>query len=158
MKNYLIIGVLFAALAGCSGGGSGSAGSASSASSLNPFGKLKSRKDAIEVPLEYRDPRAFIPEILSLRGEPAKGGVLVRATGRIDMAGYHTVTLVVLNNGFPDADGNLMFEFRGFLPDPKPTVQSTDKIEAAVFISSAQLRSIRSIRVQAQENSMTINR
>jgi hypothetical protein len=161
MKNGVIAGVLICALTACSGNGSGSAGSAgsaSSASSLNPFGKAKARKAALEAPIEYRDPRAFIPEIKSLRGEPAKGGILIRATGHLDKAGYYGVTLVPLNDGAPNDEGDLVFEFRAYLPEQTSSLRQEDTVEAAVFVSSKRLKSVRRIQVQAQSNSMSIRR
>jgi hypothetical protein len=157
MKNGLVMSAIIVALSACSGG-SGSNGSLSSASSLNPSGIFKRKKDMVEVPLEFRDPRAFVPEITALSARPVKGGLMVLATGSVEMAGYHELELALTNDGFPDRDGKMLLEFRGFLPDPAPAVRNADTVEVAVFLSTSQLQYVRKIEVQAQSNSRSISR
>jgi hypothetical protein len=83
---------------------------------------------------------------------------MLLATADVETAGYHDLELALTNNGFPDTKGVLLLEFRGFLPNPTPTIKHADSIKVARFLSHSQLSGVTTIQVQAQENSRSISR
>lgn len=92
------------------------------------------------------------PRVLPLRNAVAERGlrgVIINVEGLAPTQGFHTATLVPLNEGLPDAAGVIAYELRATPPaiegaqGPEPT----RLVLAAAFVSEGALRGVRGFRV-----------
>lgn len=150
MKNIILSVATISVLASCSGSGS--------VSSLNPFRRSPPPEESLVTATRAPDGRELIATVAELRAEPTRNGIILRAHGKTNVQGYYDVELRETNNGLPDENGMLTFELRG-KPPQFPLAANTDRsrdIVAGVFISQIVLKSVRSLRVVAAQNQITI--
>lgn len=150
MKNIILSVATISLLASCSGSGS--------VSSLNPFRRSPPPEETLVTAERIPDGRELIATVAELRAEPTRNGVILRARGKTDVQGYYDVELSETNNGLPDENGMLTFELRG-KPPQLPLAANTDRsreIVAGVFISRIVLKRVKSLRVVAARNQITI--
>lgn len=100
------------------------------------------------------DGRALIPEITELNVVNTNGGVIVYARGLPPTQGYHTADLVSVSEEKP-VNGVLVYDFRVVPPYEQSRVSTpySREVTVAHFISTAKLRNVREIRVNAETNS-----
>ena len=144
MKRVLILGsVLGLTLAGCG------------KTNLNPLHWFKARKGAeVQAYAPPVDPRGLIDKVISLQIDPARTGVLVRATGLPPTQGFWDAALVALPS---DGLGHLVFEFRIF-PPSVPSAAGTKpsrEITAVASVTKFQLEGVTSIEVKGAQNAMS---
>jgi hypothetical protein len=135
--------------------------------SLNPLNWFTITTDGVErVALEPddgwpddEDRRLVVDQVTALRVEKTTSGAIVHATGVPPRLGYWDAELVAQNDGEPE-DGVMTYVFR--IATPRwATRASTPKartVEVGAFLSNAQLRDIRTIRVLGERNSLTARR
>ena len=102
--------------------------------------------------------RPLMSEVSALAVEPADGGVIVRATGLPPTQGYWDATLVATPRA--PVDGVMTFSFVAIPPATAhaPGTDQSREIEAATFLSSYQLGSIREIVVKGALNQRSSRR
>ncbi|MEM9210972.1 MAG: hypothetical protein AAGA63_05740 [Pseudomonadota bacterium] len=93
----------------------------------------------------------------SLRLDRTADGVIVVATTRAGPDAIFDVSLRPLNQGFPDSDGFMSFEFRYDTTQDLRALSGERELTAARYISLARLEGVRGIRVFAAENNRSIN-
>jgi hypothetical protein len=144
MKRVLILGsVLGLTLAGCGKG------------NLNPLHWFKARKGAeVQAYAPPVDPRGLIEKVISLQIDPARTGVLVRATGLPPTQGFWDAALVAQPS---DGSGHLVFEFRIFPPTVPNAAgtKSSREITAVASVTKFQLDGVTSIEVKGAQNAMS---
>lgn len=171
MKRRVFLGLAAAgALAGCG------------ASRLNPrnwFGRSRETARG-EAPAEERNP--LLPEegeggifdnfrqetpyagtpletVSALVVEPASGGAIIRVRGMAARQDVHDVRLVPDTPEGEPVSGVLGYELRGVLPEePAPGAGRPREVQAAVFVSSKTLETVREIRVRAAQNARVSRR
>lgn len=160
MKKQLLAALAAVSLvSACGGVGS---------SSLNPFNWGKGRQQASPDTLEPKGgyPSQNLPEIpqvaqvLSLKIDRNPGGVIVRATGLPPTQGYWDGQLKATNDGEPDKNGVLTFQFL-LVPPPVPSAVSTKasrEVTVATYVDNYKLRSVRRIVVEGANNSLSARR
>lgn len=156
MARILIAMSLVLGLSACSGGGL----------NLNPLNWFSSSSDSDLVALEpadgwdnSTDRRILVDQVTALRIERTTAGVIVHATGLPPRLGYWDATLQAENGGDP-VNGVLSYKFRIATPrwatnNSTPYARS---VEVAQFISNAELRKVRSIKVLGERNSRSARR
>lgn len=152
MKKIILSIATISLLANCSGSGS--------VSSLNPFQREPRPEEALVTTTRIPDGRELIATVTELRAEPTRNGVILRAQGKTNVQGYYDVELSETNGGLPDETGMLTFELRG-KPPQFPLAANTDRsrdIVAGTFVSQITLKSVRSLRVVAAQNQITIRK
>lgn len=100
----------------------------------------------------------LVPNVQSLRLDRTADGVIVVATTQVGPTAAFDVSLRELNNGLPDADGYLNFEFRFDQTRLLTQPRRNDVLTAGEFVSNADLANARGIRVYAAENNRSIRR
>jgi len=101
---------------------------------------------------------ALVPEILSLELDRTADGVIILATTRVGPRSAFDVSLRPLNNGLPNEEGLITFEFRY---DQTQTVSPPiidGVLTAGEFVSTADLENVRGIQVFAASNSRSVRR
>ncbi|MEM9715797.1 MAG: hypothetical protein AAF826_04700 [Pseudomonadota bacterium] len=98
------------------------------------------------------------PEVLTLNADRTLDGVIIAATTRVGATSAFDVSLRELNNGLPDADGFISFEFRFDTTTALPPPGRDRVLTAAEFVSAADLDDARGIRVISASNSRSFNR
>ena len=177
MKNAFISIIALGFIAGCSGGGSlggstgslgGSSGNSSGGSSANSSGGSsggsfggrrveEAQLDTVEARVETR---GFIPVVSVVKVDNYRGGVLIHAIGKVDKLGYSKIDLVAVNSGVPDENGVVSYEFRAEAPLDvnAPKTERAQEVYAGASINSKRLPAIRSIRVIAGQNQVTVSK
>ena len=170
MKKIIITIIAFGFVTGCSAIGSvtGSSGNSSSGSSAGSSGGSSAGsfggKRVKEVELEKKkvivDHRTLIPVVVDVEINRFSGGVLVVARGTASQPGYSDVNLVALNNGLPDENGIVSYEFKGDAPysDALITTKRSKEIYAGASINLVKLTSVKKIRVIAEQNQITVSK
>ena len=98
----------------------------------------------------------LVPEVLSLRLDRTADGVIIIATARVGASPAYDVSLRPTNNGLPDADGFLSFEFRYDIASELRAPIIDAELTSARFVPLGFLENARGIRVYAAENNRTI--
>jgi hypothetical protein len=126
--------------------------------SLNPFGSSE-EVDSTGRPV-IQDPTVLIERLESVVPEPALRGLILRATAIAATEGYHTAQFVAQNEGLPDENGIVTFEFRAIPPASPGRVgpEQTRRIVAATFIPDNDLVGIRGFAVIARTNTVNLRR
>lgn len=125
-------------------------------SRLNPFNWFKQPVQVEQVPLYTApaDTRGLIDTVQTLKVEPMRGGVIVRATGLPPTQGFWDAALVLVPT---DKPGHLAYEFR-ILP-PKGQTQSgtptSREVTVAISITDFNLDGITSIEVRGAQNALS---
>jgi len=152
---------LMSILSACAPGGAGSIGS------LNPFnwfggGAAGQNQPAGPQSLAPRvgygfvtDTRPLVGQITGLTIERTLSGAIVRATVQAPGRGYYNAALVAVASQNP---AQLTLQFRALPPGQtvQPGAPQLRQLVAAVQLSRAQLRGIRTIQVVGAGNSRTI--
>lgn len=147
MKRALIlVTVLGLALTGCG------------KSRLNPFNWFPKRQTGENVAL-YAPPvdsRGLVDRILTMKIEPANGGVILRATGLPPTQGFYDASLVPVDDP-TGKGGRLIYEFRIKAPagTAVPGTQPSREVTVATAISNYNLQGISTIEVRAAQNAMS---
>jgi hypothetical protein len=156
MARILIALSLVLGLTACSGGNF----------SLNPFNWFSGGGGNGEVALEPadgwptdQDRRLKVDQVTALTIERTTAGVIVHATGLPPRLGYWDAELVAENDGEP-VNGVMTYVFRIATPRwaTKASTPYARTVEVAEFLSNAQLRDVRSIKVVGERNSRTARR
>jgi len=124
----------------------------------NPDDRLVALEPADGYP-DDMDRRLRVDQVTALRIERTTAGVIVHASGLPPRVGYWDAELVPENDGEP-AGGVMTYAFR-ISPPRWATPASTPyarTVEVAQFISNAELRDVRSIRVIGERNSRSARR
>ncbi|WP_193221961.1 hypothetical protein [Amylibacter sp. SFDW26] len=173
MKNTFIMIVVSSLMAGCgvfgsfgssagsSGGSSGGSSAGSSGgSSAGLFGKKREKEIVLEQRKEVEDLRVLLPTVKDVFVERFHGGAIVRATALTGNIGYHNIHLSPVNDGLPDENGVVTFEFLGEEPVTRttPRTERSREIIAANSISTNVLRNVSSIRVVAAQNQISVRK
>ena len=173
MKNTFIMIVVSSLITGCgvfgsfgssagsSGGSSaGSSGGSSGGSSAGRFGKKREKEVVLEQREEVEDLRELLPSIKDVVVERFPGGAIVRATAAVNNVGYYNTHLLPVNDGLPDENGVVTFEFIGIAPDERivPTTERSRELIAANSISATILPKVRTIRVVSASNEISVRR
>lgn len=133
---------------------------------LNPLNWFSKPGEADYVALEpsegwdySRDRRILVDQVTALRIERTTAGVIVHATGLPPRLGYWDAQLVPLNDGDP-VKGVMSYEFRIATPRwaTRASTPYARSVEVAEFISNAQLRDVRTIKVTGARNSRSARR
>lgn len=152
----LLIGTL--ALAGCG------QVSDSRFNPLNWFGKSEEGKASLAPEEGYAaaaiDNRALVGEVTALEVTRTPGGALVVARGLPPTQGWWDAELVAVNDGRPDAEGDLVYTFRVAAPrGPAPAAPpQVREVTAGIFVSEQTLGAVRRIVVVGQTNSRSAAR
>ena len=165
MKKIFISVITLGFVAGCSGFGSlsGSVGSStgsstgSSGGSSGGFFKKRQKETVLEERIPAPETRILIPVVTEVQVDAFNGGVLIKAKGTLDRQGYSNVDLVALNQGLPDENGVVTYEFKGDRPESTkagPT-QRSNEVYAGASITALRLAKVKSIRVIAAQNQIT---
>ncbi|GKY87987.1 hypothetical protein [Sinisalibacter aestuarii] len=134
--------------------------------SLNPFNWFTTPGEEDWVALEpeggwdaTEDRRLVVDQVTALRIERTTAGVIVHATGLPPRLGYWDAELEAENDGEP-VNGVMSYRFR--IATPRwATAASTPyarTVHVAQFISNAELRDVRTIRVVGERNALTAGR
>lgn len=137
-RALILMSVLGLALTGCS------------------LGKPKA-PDPLAAYAKPADTRDLIDTIQTLKIEPIRGGVIVRATGLAPVQGYSDAGLVLLP---ADGSGHLVFEFR--VAPPKGTAPqgtpASRQITAAASLTDFALTGVSVIEVHSAQNTLSAHR
>lgn len=171
MKNIIITLTAFGFVSGCSvfgdidGDIDGSAennSESSDDSSANSSGGFFSKRKPEVTPLEQKrivpDERILIPIVSEVTVDRFLGGALIKARGTTDSLGYNDINLVVLNDGFPDENGVISYEFKAEAPLKKikgPTPRSNE-VYAGASIPANRILLVKRIRVVAAQNQIVV--
>ncbi len=166
MKKIIITMIAFGFVTGCSAVGSmtGSSGNSSTGSSggssVGSFGAKRVKEVVLEQKKKVVDTRTLIPVVVEVKVDPYRGGVLITARGTASQPGYGDVNLVALNNGLPDENGIVSYEFKGDAPytDALITTKRSKEIYAGAAINLVKLPSVKKIRVIAEQNEITVSK
>lgn len=105
------------------------------------------------------DYRIAVSQVTALKIERTTAGAIIHATGLPPRLGYWDAELVAENNGEPEG-GVLTYVFR--ISEPRwnqgQGSQYQRTVEVAQFLSNAELKNIRAIKVLGERNSMTARR
>jgi hypothetical protein len=165
MKNILITVIAFGFVTGCSvfgsiGGSAGSSVGSSGGSSGGFFGKRRPKETVLEQRIEEPDIRVLIPVVNEVKVDKYRGGALIRARGTVDRQGYSEINLVAVNDGLPDENGVVTYEFKGEKPlitVAGPTARSKE-VYAGASITARRLPSVKRIRVIASQNQIVVSK
>ncbi len=170
MKNTFIMIVVSSLISGCSlfgsfGGSAGSSAGGSSAgssggSSAGFFSKKREKEVVLEKRKEVDDLRGLLPVVKDVVVDRFHGGAIVRATATASSIGYHNIHLYPVDNGLPDENGVVTFEFIGEAPvsGVAARTERSGEIIAANSISANVIDSVRSIRVVAAQNEISVRK
>ncbi len=114
----------------------------------------------LETRKEVEDLRELLPTVKDVVVDRFHGGAIVRATATAANVGYHNVHLAPVNGGLPDENGVVTFEFKGELPavGVAPTTERSREIIAANSISAKIIPSVRTVRVVAAQNEISVRK
>jgi len=99
-----------------------------------------------------------VHSIESLIVERSSGGAIVRATGLALRQGVYDVRLISETDGEP-VDGVLTYELQALQPTRTPQgPRQTRMVDAAVFISTQTLETVKAIRVAGATNARSTKR
>ncbi|PCH93039.1 MAG: hypothetical protein COB84_09905, partial [Rhodobacteraceae bacterium] len=112
---------------------------------------------ALETLTVAPDTRGFVPVVKDVKIKRFRGGALVEARGLVGTVGYFDVGLAPVNDGLPDENGVITYEFRGNKPASGhvAVTQRSKEVYAGASISNIRLAKTRSIRVIAAQNQVT---
>ncbi len=101
-----------------------------------------------------------IPQVTDLVVERVPGGAIIRATGLDLYATSFNAGLRPATEGEVPQDQTLVYEFRRQVPDgARPGgAQATREITVARFVSDQTLSGVRTIRVEAAQNTRSVRR
>lgn len=113
------------------------------------------------------DPLAPLPDgtvlvdtLVSVVPEPALRGLIIKSTALARTQGYSAAELRPLNEGAPDENGIVTFEFRvrppGITMDPGP--EAARRLIAATFVADNDLDEIAGFRVLSATNIVNLTR
>lgn len=99
-------------------------------------------------------------QVTNLTIERVPGGAIVRATGLAARQGIYAVQLTPENEEEEPVDGVLTYRLEGIRPERNTAVGTvaTREVIAARNLTEDQLRGVRSIRVEAQQNALVSRR
>lgn len=164
MKTPIIALVMFGMLSGCGGSGSlsGSAGSSAGSTGGSAGGSFKGifrNRDvtALETLTVAPDTRGFVPVVKDVKVKRFRGGAVLEARGLVGTVGYFDVGLAPVNDGLPDENGVITYEFRGnkSAAGRVAVTERSKEVYAGASISNIRLAKTRSIRVIAAQNQVT---
>lgn len=128
---------------------------------LNWFGRSSEQTltEAYIAP-EVQDPRPLMQQITAMRVEPTPGGAIVHATGLPPQQGYWETDLLSLNDGKPNENGVLVFQFRANGPIAQTATGTpySREVTAATFLTNQALAGVRTIVVQGAQNQRSASR
>lgn len=126
--------------------------------SLNPFGGRDSAR-TVAASAEIA-PGVLVDRLDRAVAEPALRGIILRAAAIAPMQGYHAAQLYPRNEGRPDENGIVRFEFRAMPPSaPRPVgPERTRRLIVATFIHDDDLAGIRGFRIVSATNSVDLAR
>ncbi|MEW9918782.1 hypothetical protein AB2B41_04165 [Marimonas sp. MJW-29] len=99
-------------------------------------------------------------EVTDLTVERVPGGAIIRATGLAARQGIYAVQLTPVNEEEEAVDGVLTYRLEGIRPNrPTPVgTKPTREVIAARKVTDQQLRGVRQIRVEGQQNARVVRR
>lgn len=99
-------------------------------------------------------------QVIDLKVERVPGGAIIRATGLAARQGIYSVQLTPENEEELAVDGVLTYRLEGVRPSrPTPVgTQPTREVVAARKVTDQQLRGVRQIRVEGQQNARIVRR
>jgi hypothetical protein len=99
-------------------------------------------------------------QVTNLTIERVPGGAIIRATGLAARQGIYAVQLTPQNDEEEPVDGVLTYRLEGVRPARNTTVgaKPTREVVAARRLTDQQLRGVRSIRVEGQQNALVSRR
>ena len=108
---------------------------------------------------DSQDRRLVVDQVTQLRIERTTAGAIVHATGLPPRLGYWDAELVAENNGEP-VNGVMSYVFRIATPRwaTNASTPYARSVEVAAFLSNAELRDVRAIRVVGDRNALTARR
>lgn len=99
-------------------------------------------------------------QVTNLTIEQVPGGAIIRATGLAARQGIYAVQLTPENEEEEPVDGILTYRLEGIRPARNTSVGAvpTREVIAARSLTQQQLRGVRSIRVEGQQNALVSRR
>ncbi|MGC8202307.1 hypothetical protein ACP2AV_06345 [Aliiroseovarius sp. PTFE2010] len=127
---------------------------------LNWFGNARNETAAAGLlPADYNaeDPRPYIAQVTDLRIERTASGAIVHATGITPLLGYWDAELVSVPSDDPSV---LTYQFR-MAPPSDNAMNGTPQqrtVHVGAALSNRALDDIRTVRVQAAANALSVRR
>lgn len=132
--------------------------------SLLPFGgnSRNAATPVAEVPptRPLADGTELVAALKSVVPEPALRGIILRGTGLAQSPGFFNAQMRALNEGEPDENGIVTFEFRVRPPgvvQPQGS-EAAREVLAAAFVSDGDLERIAGFRILSATNIVTLRR